>query len=125
MDGPAQTVLLVDGEPLILDVCSAVLKNSGYRVLCSPNARTGLEVFREAPEHVDLVVSDVLMADLSGPDMTNQMIAENPNLKVLYMSGYGQDAITLEKQDNVLDKPFTSERFLHMVRSTLESPAKR
>lgn len=123
----AQTVLLVDSEPLVLDVCRAVLDKSGYRVLCSPTGRTGLELFR-GPTAVDLVVSDMRMVDLSGPDMTGQMVAEKPDTKVVYLSGDGYEPEFRETRQgalNLLEKPFTSEQFLRIVRQALDTKAAR
>jgi DNA-binding NtrC family response regulator len=123
----AQTVLLVDSEPLVLDVCRAVLDKSGYRVLCSPTGRTGLELFR-GPTAVYLVVSDMRMVDLSGPDMTGQMVAEKPDTKVVYLSGDGYEPEFRETRQgalNLLEKPFTSEQFLRIVRQALDTKAAR
>ena len=119
-----QTVLLVDGEPLILNLCRTVLQTYGFKVLCSTNGRTGLQLFRQNADTVRLVVSDLQMNDLSGPDMANQMISQNPALKVLYMSAYGADRALPVGQSpvlHILTKPFTSEQFLRTVQSTLAS----
>ena len=116
------TVLLVDSEPLILDVCSVLLERSGYRVLCSPTGKTGLQLLKQEAGEVDLVVSDILMADVSGPEMAVQMMAENPKLKIIFISAYGHGNSTVVADENILDKPFTSEQFLHKVRSALSAP---
>ncbi len=126
-DENERTVLLVDDEPLILDVCSAVLRNAGFRVLCSPSGKSGLEAFRAHKDELALVISDIVMPKLSGPDMTREMLAERPDLKVVYMSGYGA-ATTLpggsEGTVHLISKPFTAEQFLQMVRASLASPVK-
>ncbi len=127
MAGPtAQNILLVDDEPLVLDVCGAVLRNSGYSVYCSKNGFAGLELFREHARHLDLVIADIVMPDLSGPDMTREMLAEKPDLKVVYMSGYGAATVLPNgngRQLILLVKPFTSDVLLQTVRQTIGQPA--
>lgn len=117
-----QTVLLVDDEPLILDVCSAVLRNAGFRVFCASSGKAGLETFRLHQDEMDLVISDIVMPQLSGPDMTRVMLAAKPELRVLYMTGYGAATTIPSAADgsiHLISKPFTAEQLLQIVRASL------
>lgn len=115
------TVLLVDDEPLILDVCGALLRKSGYQALCCRNGRSGLETFERHIAEIQLLVSDVLMPDMPGTEMAQRMQSENPALRVVFMSGYGLDSRAESAGDRsvVLAKPFTSEQFLGAIRLAL------
>jgi DNA-binding NtrC family response regulator len=124
-DERRQKLLLVDDEPLILDVCGALLKSYGFEVIPARNAKAGLDLFRKHLHSIDLVISDLLLPDMSGPQMVRQMKSEKPGLKSVFMSGYGAGTVLSAEPEadlQLIVKPFTSDQLLHCIRGTLQKP---
>ena len=122
---PVATILLVEDEPAILAACQRMLEREGHTILA---ARDGAEALRIAGVHlgkIDLVVTDVDLPTLSGPELYERLRPYRPNARVLYMSGYGVDESVrrgvLDDGARVLAKPFTFEELVSAVRSILMS----
>jgi two-component system cell cycle sensor histidine kinase/response regulator CckA len=117
-----QSVLVVDDEPSIARMVTLWLERAGYKVAGTAlNGNEGLELFRGL-DRVDLVISDVVMPQLNGPDMVREMLGEQPDLRVLFMTGYSDRTVgaSIEKLPfEVIRKPFTPEHLLARVRDTL------
>lgn len=115
--GGSETVLLVEDEPSVRALARAVLQARGYTVL---EATNGAEAYRSGTvAGVDLVLTDVVMPEMGGPELVRQLRAERPALKVLYMSGHSgkQGALGAEA---VLEKPFTLDSLSKKVRDVLD-----
>jgi CheY-like chemotaxis protein len=118
-----ETVLVVDDDGGILKLTSEYLARSGYRVL---SARDGEEALRVAEAHngeISLLVTDVIMPKLGGKDLYRQLAERRPGIKVLYMSGYTDNAIVhhgvLDAGTAFLQKPYTPESLARKVREVL------
>lgn len=127
--GGTESVLLVEDEPVLRELASFVLRELGYPVV---EAANGLEALRlvdsQGDRRFDLVVTDVIMPQMGGKELADQLRARNHNAKVLFMSGYTEDAIVnhgvLEPGIAFLQKPFTPAELARKVRETLDrSPA--
>ncbi len=118
----SETVLLVEDEAAVRFLSRTILERAGYRVLEAPNPSDAETAFTD---EVALLVSDVIMPGASGPALFQSLVARQPTLKVLYMSGYTDDMITrtgrLTPNTAFLQKPFTTEIFLRKVREVLDS----
>ena len=116
-------------RPLIQAEAQSRLRKSGYRVLVAGEAREALAVAGEGAERIDLLVTDVVMPGLSGPALAEQLLVRHPGLRVLFVSGYTQDAIgcdgVLQADVEFLQKPFRMGALLARVRSVLESSGAR
>jgi CheY-like chemotaxis protein len=118
-----QTILVVDDEKGLRELAKRMLERQGYTVLIAGDAA---EAFRLADDHpsIDLLLTDVVMPGLSGPEMTRQLLAGRPSLKVIYMSGYTDDAILehdiLKPGIAFLNKPFTGQTLGNKIREVLE-----
>ncbi len=116
------SVLVVDDEPSIVRLITVWLKAAGFKVAGTAlDGKEGLERFREN-DSVDLVVSDVVMPQLDGPDMVREMLRDAPDLKVLFITGYTDRTVQARIEElpfEVIRKPFTPEHFLARVRDTL------
>jgi CheY-like chemotaxis protein len=121
-----ETLLVVeDGEALRILV-KRILERQGYRVLLAANAGEALHLF-ESNAVIDLILTDVIMPGGSGPELIRRLVAERPGLKVLYMSGYTEDAIShhgvLDPGIAFLNKPFSSESLGRKIREVLDGSA--
>ena len=104
----------------------AVLKKQGYTILESKDVHDAIELTKNWQEPIDLLLTDVVMPDLSGPDLADQLMAIHPEMKVLYMSGYADNAIVrhgvLPPDAAFVQKPFTAEALNGKVREVLDRP---
>lgn len=117
-----KTVLLVDDDESMRRVTRRILARSGFRVI---EAEHGADALRVAAAHdggIDLLVTDVLMPGIRGPELVEELTVQSPGIRVLYMSGYTDDDISrwgLQPGFAFIHKPFTSEGFTEAVNSVL------
>ena len=120
-----ETVLVVEDEPALRNLTVHVLKNNGYRVLSAESAARTLALARQYDSNIDILLTDVVMPDLPGPDLVSEMKKIRPGMKVLYMSGYSKDAMIeqglLRDDSTLIVKPFSTRALLNKMRSVLES----
>jgi CheY-like chemotaxis protein len=118
-----QTVLVVEDEDGLRELARKLLLRQGYTVLVAANADEALRVF-EANQSIDVLLTDVVMPGASGPELTRHLVEQRPALRVIYMSGYTEDAIVqhgvLKPGIAFLNKPFTSETLGAKIREALE-----
>lgn len=121
--GATERILLVEDDERVRRLAERVLRREGYRVL-SLEPQEAVEVF-DRGETVDLLLSDVVMPGLSGPDVAARLRAREPALRVLFVSGYADPLVTDPAKTGlfgpVLNKPFTPDQLLGAVRSALAS----
>ena len=120
-----ETVLLVEDEVPLRDLVVRVLGGLGYRVLAAGTAADALEAVREAGRLPDLLLTDVVLpGGVQGHELARDLSCSQPDLPVLYVSGYPRNAIVhsgqLDAGVNFLEKPFTPESLAHAVRSVLD-----
>ena len=123
-----ETVLLAEDEPGVLEVASKLLSEQGYRVLRASNGVEALGVaWMHAPEKIDLLLTDVVMPQMNGKDLADQLEAIHPGTRVLYTSGYTDEVIghhgVLEEGTRFLQKPFSQPTLAHKVRQVLDEQA--
>ncbi len=113
-------VLLVEDEDMVRSVARRVLEQNQMQVVEAENAGKALALFHDSPAAFDVVVSDVVMPGMSGPALIDQLLLTRPELKVLYMSGYANDALVnhsvTERGFAFLQKPFTPLELVRKVR---------
>ena len=116
-----RTVLLVDDESMIRDIGRIVLERSGYRVLTAEDGVNAVDVFRREFEQIDLIVLDVTMPRMSGPDAFRRMVEFDPTAKVLFSTGYSSDDIAeLDGAVGLLGKPYRPHELLAAVQAALD-----
>ena len=124
--GGKETVLVVEDQAQVRDYTVAVLKEYGYRVIQAENASEALLFCERERERVDLVLTDVVMPNVSGRELANRLEKLRPGIKVLFMSGYTDNAVmhhgVLEKSAEFIQKPFSPEELAGKVRAVLGSP---
>jgi PAS domain S-box-containing protein len=120
-----ETVLLVDDEAPVRMVARRFLEMHGYRILEAFNGPEAIRVSREHAGPIHIMVTDVVMPRMSGRELAFQLARERPGMKVLFMSGHTEDAIShhgvLEKGVAFLQKPFTRDALASSVRTLLDS----
>jgi PAS domain S-box-containing protein len=124
--GGSETILLVEDEESVRQLVRETLESRGYRVLEAANGNDALSLAAAHGEHIHLVVTDVVMPGLSGHELAQQLIASRPSIKVLYLSGYAEDALARplsEGGKTFLQKPFSLQNLARKVREVLAPPA--
>ena len=118
-----ETVLLVEDETSVRELLVKVLEGEGYKVLAAANGREALDICQHYEDSIDLLLTDVVMPGMSGRQLVERLTGRCRNLKVLYMSGYTDDAIVhhgvLDSDVAFLQKPFTPEGVALKVREVL------
>jgi CheY-like chemotaxis protein len=121
-----ETILLVEDEEAVRALSKHVLTGCGYRVLEAGDGRAALEVSREHLAGIDLLLTDVIMPHLSGPEVAALLVGRHPGLKVLYCSGYTDDAVVRHGVHDMevafLQKPFSPSELACKVREVLDLP---
>ena len=116
-----ETVLLVEDEAAVRSACKRILERAGFNVV---EASTGADALNEPHGHVDLLLTDVVMpGGVSGKELADSLQASQPDLKVVFMSGYNADVIAtrgiLDPGISIIEKPFTTSDLLSKVREVL------
>ena len=119
-----ETVLLIDDEELVLDVGRDFLKAMGYQVLSARDGREAIDVYKENQEKIDIVILDMIMPDMSGSKVYDELKEINSDIKILLSSGYsidGQASEILRRGCNgFIQKPFSIKELSGKLREILE-----
>jgi two-component system cell cycle sensor histidine kinase/response regulator CckA len=117
--------LLVEDEDAVRSVAARVLLNQGYTVIQAHNGAEALKVLDEMGQNIDLILTDVVMPDMGGLALAEQLRSRWPDLKLVYMSGYAEgDKLqpgNREFQTSFLQKPFSAESLAFKVRDVLDA----
>jgi len=124
--GGSETILLVEDEDSVRQLVRETLEARGYRVLEAGNGNAALTLAASQAETIQLVITDVVMPGLSGHELVEQLLPARPGMKVLYLSGYAQDAfatpLAADSTSAFLQKPFTLQSLARKVREVLGAP---
>src|ERR1700758_5058339 len=117
------TILVVDDDRSVLRLLDETLRTAGYRVLAADNGRAAIDGYESAGEPIHLLLTDVIMPDLTGPVVAERLRARQPDLQVLFISGF-HDADLVQrfvtsKGFTLLPKPFTIDALLRVVGEAL------
>jgi CheY-like chemotaxis protein len=114
-----KTILVVDDEPAVRNLVATILAQSGYTALTADSGETALTVYKRYGQPLDLLVVDVIAPGMSGPMLAERLIALQPGLKVLYISGYERSLVVqryvVGKGQALLTKPFTAAQLEEKV----------
>ncbi|QDU25317.1 Blue-light-activated protein [Anatilimnocola aggregata] len=120
-----ETILVAEDEEMLLKLASRILSSQGYAVLQAGDGEEALQMYRAHAGPIHLLLADVVMPKMSGRQLYDQLSAIQPGLKVLFMSGYTDDAVlrhgVLESTTNFLEKPFTYAALSTCVRRALDA----
>src|SRR5438552_4167792 len=121
----SETVLVVEDEPAVLALSRRALEAQGYVVLAASDPAAALRVVERHGGTIHMLVTDVVMPGLSGPELADKLAAQRPGIRVLYMSGYPGDAVVqhggLPAGSAFLQKPFSADTLARKVRDVLDA----
>ena len=119
-----ETLLIVENEPAIRNLLQVALRRNGYTVLAAESGREALELVRNHDGAIDLLITDVMMPDMDGPELVRQLSTILPDTRTLFMSGYMDDTLgergILSSNANFIQKPFSPRTIAQKVRDILD-----
>ena len=119
------TILLVEDDEIMRSLTRQLLQEHGYTVVDANDGKSALEWVQSHPDPIDLLLTDVVMRRMSGPELVQNLNASHPTLKVVYMSGYTGELIAerevLNRGVTLLEKPFTRTALLNTIHAALDS----
>jgi two-component system cell cycle sensor histidine kinase/response regulator CckA len=122
-NGGSETVLLVEDEESVRQLVRETLESKGYKVLEADNGEAALRIVSNYSDKIDMLITDVVMPGMSGRELSARLCASRPQTKVLYLSGYTEDAIghegVVDPDTAFLQKPFTLQMLSRKVREVL------
>src|SRR3954452_11455725 len=122
-----RTILVVDDEAEIRKLVGAMVAQTGYTILTADSGEHALTLYKNNKGPIDLLITDVVAPGMSGPMLADKLTEIQPDLKVLYISGYDNTHVVqkyvVEKGHALLPKPFTAEEFYAKVKETLQAKA--
>jgi PAS domain S-box-containing protein len=125
----SETILLVEDQEQVRNVASGILGRRGYRVVVAQSAREALLLCEKQRAGIQLLLTDVVMPDMGGAELAQRMATMQPDMKVLFMSGYTDDSIVrhgvLQSEMAFLQKPFTPDSLLRKVREAIDASVLR
>jgi len=126
MRGGHETILLAEDEPALRLAVRKNLTQLGYRILEAPTGVKALEVWQENRNEISLLLTDLVMPDgITGIDLAQRLLQENPKLKVIYMSGYSAEVVGKDfpfaEDVNFLTKPFPAQKLAQTIRDRLDA----
>lgn len=120
-----ETVLLVEDEPGVRALAETVLKKLGYKVFVADGGEAALEIWRERRNSIDVLLTDIIMPQMSGGQLADKLREMNPRLKILFMTGYTEDTIASQgleaREIQLIQKPFTAEALGRKLRGVLDA----
>ncbi len=118
-----ETILLIDDEDIVVDVCQSMLKKLGYKVIAARGGKIGIDIYKQKKDKISLVILDIIMPDMEGGQVFNRIKEINPTAKVLLSSGCSinnQVSTILEKGGNgFIQKPFKIKQLSSSIRDII------
>jgi CheY-like chemotaxis protein len=121
-----ETVLIAEDEDGVRRASERILRAVGFRVLTASNGPEAIELCAELTDVIHLLLTDVVMPGMNGPELASRLRTARPGLKILFMSGYADKAIShhgvLDTGSHFISKPFTVDELRRKVREVLDGP---
>lgn len=119
-----ETILLVEDEKAILEMAALMLKRLGYKVIAAGSPQEAIRMSSRCESQIDLLMTDVIMPEMNGPDLAETILKTFPKMKCLFMSGYTDDVIArsglLDQDLNFISKPFLKNELAAKLRDILD-----
>jgi len=126
--GGTETIFLVEDEPVLRAMAREILESYGYQIVEASSGREALTVWNQHPGQIDLLLTDMIMPEgISGANLAHRLLAERPDLKIVFTSGYTANETISELMDKTrarfLPKPYTQDALAKIVREVLDDHA--
>lgn len=122
-DGRSGTILLVEDSDVVRDVIARMLEESGFTVLPASCGEDALSISRRKDVPIALLLTDIVMPEMSGVELADRMERERPDMRILFMTGYAEGFVVnegfLERHRGCIGKPFSQEQITKRVRNIL------
>ena len=115
-------VLLAEDEPIVRSLVRTVLVEAGYHVLDAANGEKALEIADQHKRNIDLLLSDVVMPEMSGVELAKALKSKRPEIRIILTSAYPQGTLIMDSDWHFIAKPFFPQRLLEEVRKVLSIP---
>ena len=122
--GAGETILLAEDEPMLRELAALLLTEAGYTVLPAEHGEAALTLADQHAGSIDLLITDVVMPRMNGPELAERLRTLHPGIRVLFVSGYQDRALAgrgIRDRDAVLEKPFSDDQLRTHVRRVLGS----
>jgi two-component system cell cycle sensor histidine kinase/response regulator CckA len=121
-----ETILVVDDQMIVLSATAMMLKRFGYTTLAADSGERAIELWESHSRKVDLLFTDVFMPGMNGAELATKLRTQVPDLKVLFTSGFGRDAVqsvlSPEQRTTFIEKPYSPSELATTIRSLLDPP---
>jgi two-component system cell cycle sensor histidine kinase/response regulator CckA len=118
-DPAAPAVLLAEDEEIVRDLAVSVLENAGFAVHSVANGRDAVALFEREGQSIDVVVTDMVMPEMGGRAVADQILERSPETPIVYMSGYTDESPDSQSSSTFLQKPFSAESLVEAVRGAM------
>jgi len=122
-DGRSGTILLVEDSDVVRDVIARMVEEGGFTVLPASCGEDALSIARRKDVSIDLLLTDIIMPEMSGVELADRLEKERPDMRILFMTGYAEEVVVNEgilgKHRECIGKPFTREQITKRVRKLL------
>jgi two-component system cell cycle sensor histidine kinase/response regulator CckA len=122
----SETILVVEDEPAVRALAERILRSCGYEVLSASDGLEALRIGQNYQRPIHLLLTDVIMPSMNGKELAERLQQQQPHMRVVYMSGYGEDVIAhhgvLDEGIAFLAKPFTLDTLTTQIRAMLDAP---
>src|SRR5438045_1297443 len=113
------TILIAEDEPALRNLLEKLLHSAGYQLLIAPDGKRALEVAEQHTGKIDLLLSDVVMPEMSGVELAKALKAKRPESRIILTSAYDQGMLVTDSDWVFIPKPFFPQRLLEEVRKAL------
>ena len=118
----SKTILLAEDEAVFRELCRTIFERAGFSLIAAEDGQEALRIASEHPDAIDLLVSDVQMPGLTGPELATALRRTRPGLRVLLISAYPQCMLLLGNRWHFLQKPFRSQVIIDKVHEIMSNP---
>src|SRR5258705_4210467 len=119
------TILIAEDEPAVRNLLQNILNSAGYQVLIASDGKKALEIADQHERNIDLLLSDVVMPEMSGMELAKTLKSKRPEIRIILTSAYPQGMTVMDSGCRFLPKPFFPRRLLEEVRHMLSIPPEK
>jgi CheY-like chemotaxis protein len=117
-----ETLLVVEDEEPVRTLVVRLLSMLGYTILEAANAAEALQIAESRTDPIHVVLTDIVMPDINGPELVQRLTGPHPEMRPVYMSGYTRGAIEVDDTVVLVQKPFAPKELARKVREALDAP---